>query len=139
MLSDHLLRRHHRRFVPGACLALVVLCTPEGLFSLSQASQTVASLPELEVGRVLDGNLSGGQTISYRITANAGDFIWVIVEPRGILLASTLRRPDSTVQEDVYYSNDDFRPQTVVAIAEVSGAFRMDVRAGQPTHPSRPY
>ena len=87
-------------------------------------SGTTRLAPGIRVER----ELSGAEFHAYRIAAAAGDFIHLTIEQRGIDVAVTLIRPDGRDVVAVDASRDDVGSETVVAVADVSGAHVIKVR-----------
>ena len=77
MLSVHMLR-HDRRW-----LMLLAVWLAAWVLTI-EAGQTGATLQALEVGRPLVGEISGDKSVSYRVTANAGDYLRIVLNPRGV-------------------------------------------------------
>ena len=79
-------------------VALAALLTGEISFSAGEkpvASPTEA-VGQLELGKPVKQVLAGGQSHSYRIRLDAGQFLEVFVEQQGIDVLTTLTGPDGT-------------------------------------------
>jgi tetratricopeptide (TPR) repeat protein len=84
---------------------------------------------QLEAGRPIERELSGGQSHSYRITMAAGQYLHLVVDQRGIDVVVVLLAPDGEKRSEVDSPNGTAGPEVVSAIAEAAGVYRIEVRA----------
>lgn len=84
--------------------------------------------PELAAGTPIRRALALGQTQTFRVRAEAGDFIQVTVEQQGVDIAATLVGPDGLEIVSVDAMDDEFRPEIVVAIVDKAGLYQVRVR-----------
>src|SRR5262245_775155 len=139
MLSERLLRRD-RRSLPlhwraTGVVAAVLLCLSVVVVTSGQTSQTVvASLPELQTGTPIDGELASGQFNRFRFELTKGDFVHVVVEQHGVDVQVTLFRPDHSNFWGTDEANDLFMRENLVGIADATGTWIVDVR---PAYPDR--
>jgi tetratricopeptide (TPR) repeat protein len=111
-----------RRRIGAACFATAVVAT-----ALLRAQEPTT----LSSGAALDRDIAIGQPHTYRLTLAAGDFVRVTIEQKGADIAATLVRPDGRALLTVDSSLDIFRPETIVAIADVSGVHTLSVRTSR--------
>ncbi|HEX7288304.1 MAG TPA: CHAT domain-containing protein [Candidatus Angelobacter sp.] len=89
-------------------------------------------VPSLQQGTTLERSLSGGQSHAYRIPASAGQFLHVVVEQQGIDVEVTLLAPDGKRMAHMDSANGAWGPETIVAIADAGGEYRLQVACGNP-------
>jgi CHAT domain-containing protein/tetratricopeptide (TPR) repeat protein len=97
--------------------------TPLNRESLSQDSASIG--PGLPIER----ELKGGDTHSFRLHIEAGQFLYAIVDQRGIDVVVTLIGPDGQPFLKIDSPNSNHGPEPLVAIAQNSGDYRIDVSA----------
>src|SRR5215475_2794734 len=106
---------------------LLKVVAPPAQASASQrgAAQSVQESVSLEPGKLVERELSSGQSHSYKITMSSGQYLHVAVEQRGIDVAVALFTPDG--------KKTTVRSETISAIAEATGAYRIEVRSPEET------
>ena len=104
-------------------LMMVVLCV-----GMAAAQQVTELTPNISVER----SLSGGQTNEYRVRLNHGQFLHAVVEQKGIDVEVELLGPDGKRIGHIDSLNSAWGPEPMVAIAEISGEYRLRVIAGNP-------
>src|SRR5262245_19401068 len=87
----------------------------------------------LEPGKPVERELSGGQSHSYKITMISGQYLHVVVEQRGIDVAVALFTPDGKKIGEVDSEQATVGSETISAITEAAGAYRIDVRSAEKT------
>ena len=93
----------------------------------------------LEPGKPIERELAGGQSHAYQITLSAGQFMKVIVEQRGIDVVVGLLGPDA---KQIMEFDSEIRSQgqeTVWQVAEVTGSYRLNVKAKHKGAPAGGY
>jgi len=85
----------------------------------------------LEPGKPVERELSGGQSHSYKITMNSGQYLHVVVTQRGIDVAVVLFTPDGKKIGEMDYKA--VGSEAISAIAVAAGAYRIDVRSAEET------
>ena len=87
----------------------------------------------LEPGKPVERELSGGQSHSYKITATSGQYLHIVAEQRGIDIAVALFTPDGKKIGEVDGERATVGAETVLAIAETAGAYRIEARSPEKT------
>jgi CHAT domain-containing protein/Tfp pilus assembly protein PilF len=103
--------------------------------NVTAAAQTPQEVHLLEQGKTHTRELAGGQSHSYQITLDAGQYLNVVVEQHGIDVALTLLGPDDKQIADI---DAEIRPrgqEAVSQVAEIAGNYRLNVRAKQKETP----
>ena len=93
----------------------------------------------LAPGAPVRREISPGQSHSYRIHLDAGDFVRATIEQRGIDVVATLSGPDGRSILVVDASDDEFRPEVLVATLEEGGDYTIVIRPADPHAPSGHY
>jgi CHAT domain-containing protein/Flp pilus assembly protein TadD len=83
----------------------------------------------LEPGKPIERELSGGQSHSYKITTVSGQYLHIVVEQRGIDVAVALLTPDGKKIVEVDGEQAAVGAETILAIAEAAGAYRIEARS----------
>jgi CHAT domain-containing protein/Tfp pilus assembly protein PilF len=151
-----------RRLVISALSASILLCIPGsiaqcfGLNSIGRTHLGINSLRggpraaqssasergaapgaqesfSLEPGKPVERELSEGRSHSYNITTISGQYLHIVVEQRGIDVAVALFTPDGKKISEVDGERMTVKTETISAIAEVSGAYRIEVRSTEKT------
>ena len=87
----------------------------------------------LEPGKPVERELSGGQSHFYKITMTSGQYLQVIVSQKGIDALVALFTPDGKKIGEVDSEQATVRSETISAIAEATGAYRIEVRSAEKT------
>jgi tetratricopeptide (TPR) repeat protein len=146
------------RLTIAALSTLILLCTPFsnhqdcGLYSIGRTSLMTnllwggappaqASASErgaapgaqesisLEPGKPIERELSGGQSHSYKVKTISGQYLQIVVEQRGIDVAVALFTPDGKKISEADSVRAAVGAETVSAIAEAPGAYRIEARS----------
>ena len=83
----------------------------------------------LKLGEPVERELKGGESHSYRARLEAGQYLKVVVEQRGIDVVVRLSGPDGKQIAEVDSPNGARGPEPVDAIAEAAGEYRLEVKA----------
>jgi CHAT domain-containing protein len=147
-----------RRLIIAALSNLILLCVSvtilqgRGLYlihrtplminlqrSAAPAAQACASEPgaapgfqesiSLEPGKPVERDLSGGQSHCYKITMGSGQYLRIVVEQQGVDVAVALFTPDGKKIGEVDGERTTVSAETVSAIAEAAGAYRIKARS----------
>jgi hypothetical protein len=113
---------------------LWVVATPaQASASERGAAPSAQGSISLEPGKPVERELSGGQSHSYKITATSGQYLKIVVEQRGIDVAVALFTPDGKKIGEVDNERATVGTETVLAIAEAAGAYRIEARSPEKT------
>ncbi|MGH9971104.1 MAG: CHAT domain-containing protein [Pyrinomonadaceae bacterium] len=93
--------------------------------TLSSANQDQTKAPPLISAG--DRQLNGGETHSYRVSLNAGEFFYALVEQKGIDIAVTLFGPDGDKIAVTDSPNARWDTEPVLVVAGKSGDYRVDL------------
>ena len=85
----------------------------------------------LGVGKPIEREMRGGETHSYGIHVEAGQFVHMVVLQEGIDVAVSLLDPGGKELIKMDSLNGAYGPEPVSAIADVSGDFQLKVVAGE--------
>ncbi|HSE33811.1 MAG TPA: CHAT domain-containing protein [Pyrinomonadaceae bacterium] len=101
------------------------VATVVGRFDQQLASQ----LPVFSDG---EHSLKGGESQSYRITLNANQFLYALIEQKGIDLAVALFKPDGSQIVVTDSPNDRWGSEPVLLVADSAGDYRLEIRCPNP-------
>ena len=87
----------------------------------------------LKPGNPMERELSGGQSHSYKITATSDQYLHIVVEQRGIDVAVALFTPDGKKIGEVDGERATVGSETILAISEAAGAYRIKARSVEKT------
>src|SRR5262245_42872440 len=83
----------------------------------------------LEPGKLIERELSGGQSHFYKITMASDQYLRIAVSQRGIDVLVALFAPDGNKIGEVDSEKATVRAETISAVAEANGAHRIEVRS----------
>src|SRR5215471_7866663 len=114
---------------------LLKVVAPPAQASASErgAAQSVQESVSLEPGKLVERELSSGQSHSYKITMISGQYLHVVVAQRGIDVAMALFTPDGKKITEVDSEHLIEGSETVSVIAEASGAYLIEVHSTEKT------
>jgi CHAT domain-containing protein len=95
----------------------------------AKAPPRLRPLPLLQPGVRRQRTMAPAQTHVYGVQLDAGDFLRVIIAPRGIDVAATLRGPDDRDLLTADLTPDPDLPETMLIIAPSAGRYRIAVTA----------
>src|SRR5687768_7553419 len=95
------------------------------------SAQSEPDVRLLEPGRPIERELASGQSHSYQLTLTADQYVLVTVEQRGISVAVQLLGPDNKQIIEFDTEARDYGQRRVSQVAEVSGSYRLNLRANQ--------
>ncbi|HEU0175875.1 MAG TPA: tetratricopeptide repeat protein, partial [Blastocatellia bacterium] len=138
-LSTRLTQGKYRSLVVHCGLALFIgmpsihIQTPRaGFFAGSAlALQDNQQAQQLEREKPIERELTGGQSHSYQLTLDAGQYANLVVEQRGIDVVVRLSGPDG---KQIMEFDSEIRPQgkeSVSLVAEAAGSYRLIVQPKQ--------
>jgi CHAT domain-containing protein/Tfp pilus assembly protein PilF len=104
--------------------------------SAQERTEVVGTLKQ---GLPLEAELGGGQSRSYQLALEAGQFVRIVVEQRGIDLVAALYAPDGkkVVEVDSPYGAEG--PEPIFWVAESAGAYRVELRSPETGAPAGRY
>ena len=132
------------RIAPAIVLALAVAKTA----AAAQSLQAPGTVPEartartggtLELHTPIERQLAGGQTDEFTVTVQAGQFLRIVAEQKGIDVVLSIIDPKGTllVTADTY--NGSFGPEPASIIADITGTYRVKVASFDPTYTAAKY
>jgi hypothetical protein len=80
----------------------------------------------LEVGKPVEREMKGGETHAYEIALEAGQYLNVVVDQRGIDVKVTVAGPDG--KQLLEFNSRKQGQETVAVVAESSGGYRLNVQ-----------
>lgn len=95
--------------------------------------------PDLPVLSDVQRELKGGETHSYRIQLNAGQFLHVRVEQDNIDVVTSAFGPDGKQLTESDSPNDQWGSEPILLVASTSGEYRVNVRSPRNTAPAGRY
>src|SRR5215813_8116545 len=101
--------------------------------SAHRASQSADEEFSLEPGKPVVRELSGGQSHFYKIALTPGQYLQVTVSQQGIDALVALFTPDGKKVGEADIEKATVRSETISAIAEAAGAYRIEVRSAEKT------
>lgn len=127
---------------PAVCVAAVIaLLVAQTLIAFPHysqgpgptagARQAAARQPvqELTPGRVTGAELGGGQTHSYKISLQSDQYLYVVVDQRGIDVVVKLYGPDGDLLREIDSPNGEQGPEPLSLVTKSAGSYRLDVVA----------
>ena len=93
------------------------------------AAQNADEELSLEPGKPVERELSGGQSHFYKITMSDGQYLRITVSQQGIDALMALFTPDGKKVGEANGERATVGSETVSAIAEAAGAYRIEVRS----------
>src|SRR6185369_2482737 len=97
---------------------LIVVCPVFG--------QTTQDLPVLSA---VEREIKGGETHSYRVRLEAGQFLHGIVIQEGIDIVTAIFGPDGIQITESDSPNDNWGSEPILVVAPVAGDYRVEIRA----------
>jgi len=97
------------------------------------ATQNAAEELSLEPGKPIERELSGGQSHLYKIAMTSGQYLHITVNQQGIDALVALFTPDGRKIREVDSEHVAVGAETMSAIAEAAGAYRIEVRPAEKT------
>ncbi|MFN7947965.1 MAG: CHAT domain-containing protein [Blastocatellia bacterium] len=97
------------------------------------------NLPVLEAGRIIERQLSGGETQAFLIALAAGEFVRVSAEQRGIDVVLRLFAPGGQKVIEADSLNGTQGPEAVALIAGPPGNYRVEISSASKAVPTGQY
>lgn len=110
-------------------LVMAWKCWSVGTQAKAGSRQTGQGVPVLEVGKPIEQELAGGQSRSYQIKLEAGQFARVMAEQRGVDVVLSIYDPNGTKTFEVDSPNGSEGEEFFAMAAAISGIYRIEVAA----------
>ena len=94
-----------------------------------QADSQQTGTPDLKLGQAIERELKGGEAHSYGVRLEAGQYLHVVVEQKGIDVLVRIVAPDGKQVIELDSPNGSHGPEPVSVIAEAKGEYRVEVRS----------
>ena len=107
------------RTAPTLAMTLLLLAAPP--------AQAAPQADPLWLGGSVAGDLGPGESRTYGLRLEAGQFVRIVVEPQEIPFEVTLSRPDGRLAS---FHHGVLREESLATLAEVAGDYRVRVAAG---------
>jgi CHAT domain-containing protein/lipopolysaccharide biosynthesis regulator YciM len=101
----------------------------EAKLDASQQAQNPSDVRKLEVGKPIEREMKGGESHTYEIELQSGQYLNAVVDQRGIDVVVTVIGPDGKQIMEVDSPNGAEGPEPVSVVASVSGNYRLIVRS----------
>jgi tetratricopeptide (TPR) repeat protein len=134
--------RHRRRpLARGGWLAAAWFACASAALSGQAPAPPAPPQPavRLEAGVPVTRSIAGGQSHSYQIHIEAGQFVDLVVEQQGIDLEVVWTAPGGAKLADLDGANGIFGPELLCGLARETGDYRLDVAASEPKPPEAKY
>src|SRR3954447_8278619 len=105
-----------------------MLCLAPEIRGGPQSSATGKTAFALEPGKAIERAMAGGEIHEYKVSLEAGQFLHVTVDQRGIDLMVTVLGPDGKRIAEVDSPNGDNGPEPVEVVATATGDYRVEIR-----------
>jgi CHAT domain-containing protein/tetratricopeptide (TPR) repeat protein len=122
-----------RRVAQAATIARPDVSPAQSPDSERGAAQSAQEGITLDAGKPVERELSGGDAHFYNVTMNSGQYLHVAVEQQGIDVAVALFTPDGKKIGEADGEKVAVGAETISAIAEVTGRYRIKIRSVQNT------
>ncbi|HXD34595.1 MAG TPA: tetratricopeptide repeat protein [Pyrinomonadaceae bacterium] len=93
------------------------------------SAQDNKDTPTLELNKSIERELAGNQSHAYSIALKAGQYLRLVVDQRGIDVVVALFGPGGGKIVEVDSPNGTQGPESLSAIADISGTYRLEVRS----------
>ncbi|MEW6736680.1 MAG: CHAT domain-containing tetratricopeptide repeat protein, partial [Acidobacteriota bacterium] len=101
----------------------------KSLLSLQQQAGNSKNREILVLGKTIERELKGGETHSYIIALNTGEYLHTLVQQKGIDVVVLLFSPEGRQIIEVDSPNGTYGPEPIYFIAETAGLYRLDVHS----------
>lgn len=95
----------------------------------SSVSQDTKDVRAIEPGKPIERELAADQAHSYQLTLDAGQYLRLVVEQRGIDVVVTLFGPDGQKLTEVDSPNGAQGPEPILLVTKTAGSYRLEVRS----------
>jgi len=129
------------KFALVSCFVFIlttVLLAPRIVF-LQSSSKETQQQQDLPLISELTRPLNGGETHSYRLALNVGEFFYALVEQQGIDVVIDLFDPTGKHIADADSPNDNWDSEPILLIANTTGNYRVDISSTNKKAPAGRY
>jgi tetratricopeptide (TPR) repeat protein len=121
-------------------LRAVVVSAPRQQPVPAPERATSRAEPErLEVGTPIERELAGGETHTYAVRLEAGQYLHAVAQQKGIDVVVTLSDPSGAKLVEVDSPNGTEGPEPVSYVAETAGTYNLEVRSLDASAPAGRY
>ncbi|MBK6798925.1 MAG: CHAT domain-containing protein [Acidobacteria bacterium] len=120
----------YRHFPKSRLLCICLLCPllALGILTTTKAEKRIQQdATPLSPDFVIERELKGGETNTYQVSLVAGQFLYAVIDQRGIDVAVTVIGPDGSQILKVESPNGRVGPEPVVMVSDAGGDFRINV------------
>jgi CHAT domain-containing protein/tetratricopeptide (TPR) repeat protein len=97
----------------------------------NEARQDDQQVQRLEQNKPIERELAGGQSHSYQFSLDAGQYVKLVIEQRGIDVMAQLSGPDGKLITEFNSESRNQGQETVEQVAEAAGSYKLKVRPMQ--------
>jgi len=94
----------------------------------NEARQDDQQVQRLERDKPIERELAGGQSHSYQLSLDAGQYVKLVIEQRGIDVIAQLSGPDGKLITEFNSDSRNQGQETVEQVAEAVGSYKLKVR-----------
>lgn len=94
---------------------------------------TVQKIFALTSGKPIERDMSGGESHSYQISIQAGQYLHAFVDQKGIDVVITVLSPDGHKLTEADNSSGAIGPESISVIAAATGIYRIDIHSFEKT------
>src|SRR5215510_5628567 len=120
-----------RGVAPAAAILRPVAPTVHASANERGGAPSAQASVSLEPGKPIERDLSGGQSHFYKIALTSGQYLRITVSQQGIDAVVALFTPDGKKIGEVDVEQTAVGAETISAIAEAAGAYRIEVRSAE--------
>ncbi|MEP7339751.1 MAG: CHAT domain-containing protein [Acidobacteriota bacterium] len=125
----HRISKHTPNCRLAIAAAILILIGCAGALPASTAAAFQQPPSSLELSKAIEKTLAGGEAHSYRVLAQTGQFLRVVVQQRGIDVKLTLFAPDGKQILEVDSPNGEQGPETASVITTAAGEYRIEIKS----------
>ncbi|MBI1764138.1 MAG: CHAT domain-containing protein [Acidobacteria bacterium] len=95
----------------------------------NQSQTNAAPLVTLELGKPIERELAGGQRHGYQVKLEAGQYLRVVAEQRGVDVVLSMFKPDGTKSFEIDSPNGTEGEESIATAADIAGIYLIEVTA----------
>ncbi len=127
-----------RASVAGVLL-LCLMSASAGTASVRPSQRPSDEPVPLAVGTPVERELRGGEEHRYAVRLDVGQYLYAVIEQKGVDVVVTLTDPGGAAVGEVDSPNGAQGPEPVYYVAETAGVYRLDVRSRDTKAPAGRY